>query len=279
MDIGIHVSLWTPEWDSSFINAIDYAADIGFNCVEIPLMNPKNLPISKISKLLLSRNLAVYCGTGLNPSTDIGSEDDSIRENGIRHLLSCIKICHELGADSLGGVIHSPWGLKGKQSDRYFANVIASLTLIAEEASKLSITLALECINRYENSFLNTVAQGLSLIQKVGKNNIGLHLDTYHMNIEEKNISQAILQCGKHLKRFHLSENDRSYPGNGSLEWNTIIKAAKSAGFRGPWIIESYIDPNFPASSDVCVWRALEPDKMEALNQSLNFLKSLILSN
>jgi len=279
MDIGIHVSLWTPEWSSSFIDGIDYAADIGFSCVEIPIMNPKKFPISRIKKHLSCNNLNVYCGTGLNPSTDIGSEDETIRDNGISHLLSCIEICHEIGASSLGGVIHSPWGMRGTRSNRYFENVSNSLALVAEEASKLSISLALECINRYENSFLNTVSQGLSILQSVGKSNLGLHLDTYHMNIEEKNISEAIIRCGKNLMRLHLSENDRGYPGNGSLDWDSIIRAAKTTGFQGPWIIESYVDPSFPASADVCVWRTIEIDKKEALAQSLNFIRNLIFSD
>jgi len=276
MDIGIHVSLWTPEWDSPFLDAIDIAADIGFDCVEIPLMNPLDIPLAEIKKRLSRHNMNVYCGTGLNPKTDIGSSVESVRETGVRHLKACLEICAELRADSLGGVLHSPWGMKGKPHQDYAARVATSLRQVADASEKRGITIAIECVNRYENSFINTVQQGLSLVKQIDRDNVGLHLDTYHMNIEERNIPQAISEAGRMIKRIHLSENNRGYPGHGALPWAEIIAAIKKTGYTGPWIIESYIDPTFPASSDVSVWRKIEPDMFQGLQSSLGFLRELI---
>jgi D-psicose/D-tagatose/L-ribulose 3-epimerase len=276
MDIGIHVSLWTPEWNSPFLDAIDTAADLGFDCVEIPLMNPRELPLAEIGKRLSRHGLKVYCGTGLNPTTDIGSPIESVRKNGIRHLSACIEVCAGLGCNSLGGVLHSPWGMKGLPAPNYAATAASSLAQAADEAEKYGISLAIECINRYENSFINTVSQGLSLLRKVGRDNVGLHLDTYHMNIEERSLTQAITDAGKMIRRIHLSENNRGYPGNGTLPWSDIILAAKAAAYQGPWIIESYVDSAFPASSDVSVWRNIEPDMLSSLGRSLDFLRRMI---
>lgn len=276
MNIGIHVSLWTPEWDSPFLDAIDVAADLGFDCVEIPLMTPFAFPLEDVKKRLERHKLRVYCGTGLNRTTDIGSTDESVRENGIRHLSACIDICGELGADSLGGVLHSPWGMRGVPSEGYARNAVTSLARVADTADTRGVSIALECINRYENSFINTVRQGLAVLEKIDRHNVGLHLDTYHMNIEENNIKQAIIEAGRLIGRIHLSENNRGYPGDGSLPWDEIVAAIQSTGYAGPWIIESYVDPRFPASSDVSVWRAIEPDKVSSLQRSLDFLRSLI---
>ena len=276
MDIGIHVSLWTPEWDSPFLDAIDVAASLGCTCVEIPLMNPRELPLAEIGSRLSRHGLKLYCGTGLNPTTDIGSPDESVRNNGIRHLEACIEACAELGGDSLGGVIHSPWGMRGLPAPGYATTVAASLATVAGKAEKRGVGLAIECINRYENSFINTVSQGLSLLRQIGRDNIGLHLDTYHMNIEEHSVTEAIAAAGTMISRIHLSENNRGYPGNGTLPWRDIILAAKAAAYQGPWIIESYVDPTFPASTDVSVWRNIEPDMLSSLGRSLDFLRGLI---
>ncbi|MGA2548144.1 MAG: sugar phosphate isomerase/epimerase family protein [Rectinemataceae bacterium] len=276
MDIGVHVSLWTPEWTSPFLDAIDLTADLGATCVEIPLMDPFSLPLAEIGRRLAIRGLRVYCGTGLGKETDIGSDDPAIRERGMRHLGECLKICARLGSPSLGGVLHSPWGMKGRADPGYAARVATSLACLAEEASGLGLDIALECINRYENSFINTVDQGLALLRIIGKENVGLHLDTYHMNIEERGIPEGIARTGKNLKRIHLSENDRGFPGSGNLPWGDIVAAAKKSGYQGPWIVESYINPSYAASADVCVWRNIETDASASLRKSLLYLRGLI---
>lgn len=279
MDIGVHVSLWTPEWTSPFLDGIDKAANLGCSCVEIPLMDPANFPLDDTRQRLAANGLRVYCGTGLGRDTDIGSATESIRENGIHHLGECLRLCAELGSDSLGGVIHSPWGLKGRVDPGYFSRVGLSLGRLADLAAKNGISLALECINRYENSFLNTVDQGLALLGIVGRENVGLHLDTYHMNIEECGIVEALTRAGSSLIRLHLSENTRGYPGSGSLAWDEIITAAKASGYPGPWILESYVQPDFPAASDVCIWRPIEPDSSESVRRSIDFIRKLVLAD
>lgn len=276
MQIGVHVSLMTPEWTSPFLDAIDAAAGLGCSCVEIPLMDPFRFPLADVSRRLSENSLKVHCGTGLSAETDIGSESRAVRDRGLGHLRECLRICADLGCDTLGGVIHSPWGMRGRPDPGYAGRVAASLRTIADEAAGSGISLALECINRYESSFLNTVDQGLALLRATGRDNVGLHLDTYHMNIEERDIAKAIARASGKIRRIHLSENTRGYPGSGSLPFRDIVHAAKAAGYRGPWIIESYVDPDFAASADVCVWRAIEPDMSASLRASLDFIRGLV---
>jgi D-psicose/D-tagatose/L-ribulose 3-epimerase len=96
------------------------------------------------------------------------------------------------------------------------------------------------------------------------------------MNIEESGMVAAMTRAGARLLRLHLSENTRGYPGSGALAWDEIIAAAKASGYKGPWILESYVQPDFPASSDVCVWRPIEPDSSESLRRSIDFIRELV---
>ena len=276
MKIGIHLSLWAKNWTDPFLDDIDRASEIGFDSVELPLMNPSALDIQAIRKRVAEYSLGVFCGTGLSAATDISSADAENRERGKKHLFSCIETAYKLGSKSLGGVIHSAWGKAERttqESRKYSADILRSA---AEYARGFGVRLALECINRYESSFLNTVDQGLEFLSLIDMPNVGLHLDTYHMNIEEKSILEAIERSGSKLFHIHLSENTRGYPGNGHLRWKEILTALRNAGYSGDGVIESYTVPNTPAGDDVRIWRKIEKNTDSELRRSLDFLRSLI---
>jgi D-psicose/D-tagatose/L-ribulose 3-epimerase len=274
MKVGIHVSLWTPNWDDSFYGYIKQAGELGFNVVELPLMAPATLDVAKIKNIIKDYDLEVCCGTGLGSHNDISMEEKSIREKGFEHLKICIEKAKELGSSLLGGVIHSAWGKHSnitEDSRKRSAEVIRKL---AEKAKSLNMNLALECINRYESSFLNTAEQGNYLRSLIGMPNVGLHLDTYHMNIEENSIEGGMLNAGDALYHIHLSENNRGYPGNGSIDWNTVFSTAKKIKYQGYFVIESYVTPGTQTGKDVCIWRKIEKDKDASLKRSLEFIKS-----
>jgi D-psicose/D-tagatose/L-ribulose 3-epimerase len=276
MDIGIHVSLWTPEWNSPFCDYIEKAAAMGFTLVEIPIMDPETFPLEKVKKVLKDTGMKVSCGTGLSQDKDISSTDSEIFSAGRNHLFRCIDIASELGSPSLQGVIHSAWGKKGKMSEKNRQASARGLKDTARRAAELHLTVALECINRYESSFLNTAEQGMRMLERIGEDNTGLHLDTYHMNIEENSFGEAFTTVGNKLFHLHLSENQRGFPGSGILNWKKIVAEAKSTGYKGPWVIESYVYPDFPAGRDVCIWRAIEKDPDNDIKVSLNMLKGII---
>ena len=273
MKLGIHLSLWAKEFTDPFINDIGRAAQLGFDSVEIPLMNPVEIPVERVLEELEKNDLEVFCGTGLGPNTDISSSERAIRESGLNYILACLEVAHRLGSPSLCGVIHSAWGKKdrGGLLDRKRSAEV--LKEAANKAGELDMKLALECINRYESSFLNTVEQGLELLELVGMPNVGLHLDTYHMNIEEKSIPAAMVKCGGKLYHLHLSENNRGYPGSGSISWRDIFEALKAINYTEGLVIESYVVPETPAGDNVCIWRQIEKDTEDSLRQSVNYLK------
>jgi len=276
MDIGIHVSLWTPEWNSPFLDHIEKAAELGFTLVEVPVMNPETFPLEKVKKVLRDTGMKVSCGTGLSPDKDISSTDSGIFSAGRDHLFRCIDIASELGSPSLQGVIHSAWGLKKKVREENRQASVHGLKDAARRAAGLNLKIALECINRYESSFLNTAEQGMEMLERIGEENAGLHLDTYHMNIEENSFKEAFNTVGRKLFHLHLSENQRGFPGGGLLDWSGIIQEAKDTGYKGPWVIESYVHPEFPAGNDVSIWRPIEEDPENSIRLSLRMLRKYI---
>jgi D-psicose/D-tagatose/L-ribulose 3-epimerase len=273
--IGIHVSLWTPSWMDDVVEHIHTAAHLGFDAVELPIMDPQSFPLERCRTALQATGSTVHCGTGLNPSTDLSSLDSGIRAAGLAHLAQCLAIAHSLGSASLEGVVHSAWGRHSALSKQERQHMVDGLRQTADTAATLGMFVGLECVNRYESSVLNTVDQGLALLAEIQRDNVGLHLDTYHMNIEENSIPQALRTCASKLFFLHLSENQRGYPGSGHLPWEAIFATLKEIGYRGPLVIESYVTPACPAGEDVAIWREIEKDKHASLRASLAYMRQL----
>ncbi len=273
--IGIHVSLWTPAWMDDVVAHIHTAAQLGFDAVELPIMDPQAFPLARCRAALQATGLTVHCGTGLNPSTDLSSLDSGVRAAGLAHLAQCLTIAHALGSASLEGVVHSAWGRRGLLSKQERQHMVDGLRQTADTAATLGMFVGLECVNRYESSVLNTVDQGLALLAEIQRDNVGLHLDTYHMNIEENSIPQALRTCGRQLFFLHLSENQRGYPGSGHLPWETIFSTLAEIQYSGPLVIESYVTPACPAGEDVAIWREIEKDTHTSLRTSLAYMRRL----
>ncbi len=275
VEIGIHVSLWTPNWTDPILGHMETAAQLGFHAVEIPLMEPSSVPAGKIKELAARLGLSVYCGTGLGPATDISSPDRETRLRGMKHLTACLQIASAIGSPSLEGVIHSSWGKHAPVTDeerKYSADILHQ---VADQAGSLGIQMALECINRYESSFLNSVKQGKEMLRLIDHPAVGLHLDTYHMNIEEQSIALALTEAGEDLFFLHFSENTRGYPGSGSLPWPDILDALKQMDYAGPLVMESYVLPDCQSGNDCSIWRPIEQDAEGQLKRSLDFITAL----
>lgn len=273
MKFGVHVSLWTDTWTEDFMPYIEKAAALGFDSVEVPLMDPAAIDPEALRGAVEAAGVGVYCGTGLGPDTDISSPDETVRRRGLDHLKACIDIAAAVGSPSLEGVLHSAWGRRNPASVDDLKRSAGMLARAAEYAADRGLFLALECLNRYESSFFNTVSRGKEFLRMIGVDNVGLHLDTYHMNIEETSIAAAIEETGKDLFFFHLSENNRGYPGNGAIDWSAVFRSLGAIGYEGPMVIESYVKSGCPEGNDVCIWRDIEADRDRSVAESLVFLR------
>lgn len=280
MKIGIHLSSFTTEWSNDVTNFIGLAKQIGYEVVEFPLLNPETFDIEKANRLLIEHNIAATCGTGINLTTDVTSLDEQIRLNGVNFLKKCVDICHSLGSKTLNGVLHSPWGMtidRSKLIERRKQS-IKSLKEVSNYSKGKDVTLCLEILNRYESSFINTIEEGLDFLKQIDSEFVKLHVDTFHSNIEEKNIIAAIDSAKDKIGHIHFADNYRGAPGTGQIDFENICKKLLDIEYDGNIVVECFVIPNTEVGNDVNIWRKLADNEIEMAKDSLRNIRKLLKS-
>ena len=190
------------------------------------------------------------------------ADEPETREKSLDYLKRLVRNTRGIGANVLAGVFYGPISKlvgRGPQEEELERSA-AGLKHLARYARDFDVKLALEPISRYETFILNTVEQGLGLIERIDEPNVGLLLDTYHMNIEEKDFYAPFIAAGPRLFHVHACENDRGIPGSGLVQWDKVFQALHALGYQGILSIESFVT-NVPATAaSTCVWRSLAPD-------------------
>jgi D-psicose/D-tagatose/L-ribulose 3-epimerase len=183
-----------------------------------------------------------------------------------------------MGSHILAGVTYSTLGWRSgtPPAEAELANIAKALKPIARRAQEYGMTIGIEPCNRYETHLLNTVAQSLAMLDRIGEPNVTIHLDTYHMNIEEKGIGNGIMKAGKRCAYLHLSESDRGVPGTGTVDWDDCFAAVKSSGLSGDLVVESFVTLPPEIASALSVWRSVAKDRFEVLGPGLAYLRHLM---
>ncbi len=275
MKIGVHSATFVKDWSEDITPYIIQCKEAGYNCVEVSLLGQTYKNAEKIYHLAKELNIIITCTTGLAQDEDISSDNSEVRMNGIKALKKAIEITSIMGSSILTGVIHCAWGIsksKGKNKQdkyKYSSDSIKETTSILENKK---IKLGIEPLNRYETDFINTVDEGLKLCSLINHPNVGLLLDVYHMNIEEKDISKSIIKAKNKLFHFHVAENDRGIPGTGSIKWEKIFNALKEINYKEYVTLEMFIQANQNTSKDLFTWRNIEEDVFNAISKSFEFL-------
>ena len=275
MKIGVHSATFVKDWSEDIIPYLIKCKEAGYNCVEVSLLGQTDKNAEKINLLSKELDIKITCTTGLSQDEDIASDNSEVRINGINALKKAIEITSIMGSSILSGVIHCAWGIsksKGKNKQdkyKYTSDSIKETTSILENKK---IKLGIEPLNRYETDFINTVDEGLQLCSLVNHSNVGLLLDVYHMNIEEKDISKSIIKAKNKLFHFHVAENDRGIPGTGSIKWEKIFNALKEINYDEYVTLEMFIQANQNTSKDLFTWRNIEEDVFNAISKSYEFL-------
>ena len=270
--LGIFVNFWEKNWDVDYDRYIDKAADLGFDILEYqaqPLLDIDDARLREIRKHADARGITMTYSLGLDRRYDISSLDESVRTGGVRYLTDIMKKMHVQGGNVISGVSYAGWG-----SPDYIVNdkrpmleaSIRSMKELTRVAGELGITYCVETVNRFEGSLLNTAEEALAYVKAVDSPHIGVLLDTYHMNIEERSIGDAIRLVGKNLYAFHTGENNRTPPGMGygHLDWDEIFKALSDVGFKGQIVSEPFVMMGGEVGRDIKVYRDLLPDISEA---------------
>lgn len=270
---GVHTSMWTMNWDragaeKAIAGAVHYKMDF----IEIALLNAPAVDAAHSRALLEKHNLKSVCSLGL-PQKNWASV---YPDGAIEHLKVAIDKAADMGCLALSGVTYGGIGERTgvPPTQKEYDNVAKALTAAAKHAKTRGLLLGIEPVNRYENHLLNTGWQAVEMIERIGAENMFIHLDTYHMNIEEKGAGNGILDARKYLKYIHLSESDRGTPGYGTCDWNEIYSTLAAIGFKGGLAMESFINMPPEVGYGLAVWRPVAQNMEEVMENGLPFLRN-----
>jgi len=276
MKLGIHAYAWCSEWNNDQLDLINRAQMLGMDFIELPLMVLDKFDSKAVGERLKSIGFDACTSTVLLEDTDITSEDPVIRAKGVEFLKNCVKATYEIGATNFSGVIYSKHirQLDGRPTKREYTWSADCLREVADYAKDMGIVIGLEPVNRYETFLVNTCEQALMLKKMINRDNIKVHLDTYHMNIEEKSFYDATLLAGDNLMHYHLCENDRGIPGTGLVNWDAIFKALAEINYTGYAALESFVDCT--DNMNTWVWRQLAKDGDTLVLEGTAFIRSMM---
>lgn len=275
--IGCHALVWTGTFDPDGIRlSVAKTKQAGFDLVEFPLMDPFTFDAAVAKAALQEHGLQASASLGLSESTDVSSEDPEIVARGEALLFKALENVKDIGGRQLCGVIYSAMRKYMEPvSDKGLDNSVTTIGRVADRAADLGISLALEVVNRYETNILNTGRQALAYVERVARPNVAVHLDSYHMNIEESDMYAPVLDCGDQLGYVHVGESHRGYLGTGSVDFDSYFKALGRINYQGVITFESFssavVSPDL--SRMLGIWRNLWDDNDELGANANDFIR------
>lgn len=276
MQHGIYYAYWEKEWSGDYLYYIDKAAKLGFDILELaagPLPNYNDVQLQILKESAKENNIRLTVGYGPSPANNIASKDEAIRKNALAFYTDLFKRMEKIGATVIGGAIYSCWPIDySKPVDKKgdWARGVEGIAKISRIARECGVeTLGLEVLNRFENHVLNTAVEGVQFVKDVRELNsdainVKVMLDTFHMNIEEQSIGEAIRTAGSYLGHFHTGECNRMVPGKGRIPWREIGDALKSIHYDGTVVMEPFVRSGGQVGQDIKIWREIVADTSEA---------------
>ena len=279
MAIGASSFIWTSPFGDDKLGLCRQVADIGFDKLEICIEDPSRVSAAAVSEAAADAGIEILVCGAFGPDRDISSEDAQVREEAAGYLRTCIDLAADVGSPIVAGPMYATTGqarlLSPDQRAAQWERAVAGLRDAAEHGARRGVALAIEPLNRFETDLVNTVEQGVRLCRDIGGDNVGLLLDTFHMNIEEKRIGDALRAAGPYVRHVHTCENDRGTPGSGHIEWAEVFAALGDIGYEGDIVIESFTPEITEIARAVSLWRPLAPDGDTLASEGLAFLRSM----
>jgi D-psicose/D-tagatose/L-ribulose 3-epimerase len=277
MRIGVNAWFWAQPFTTKDQWVCKRVAELGFNHIEISIESTaQDLDYIALSQTIKDNGLTVSACAFFDESCDFCLEEAAKAQNAMKYMRYVADALQTLGGTVASGPFFSSiqrfWHPKDRKAD--LARAANYLKQMGDYAADRGIIFGIECINRYETSLINTAEQGMELVEMVDHPNVGLHLDSFHMGIEEKDLGKAIERAGKKLVHFHANENDRGVPGSGHTDWKGIAAAVKTTGYDRGMVIESF-NHNLEQFAGIAkLWRPIVP-KDSDLAGGASFLKNL----
>ena len=277
MRFGINTFLFTSPFTNDSTGLFPQFKKWGFQSIEIPIEDPSHVDPAHVKRELDKNGLV--CGSVcacMGPDRDLRG-DANQQKTGMDYMMKVLDQMVELDCPNLIGPVYSSVGradaVPEKEQKQQWKTVVKNLKQLCKYAEKRGRQVCMEPLNRFETDFMNTADQALRMVADVGSPALKIHLDTFHMNIEEKDQGKAIRKVGKLLGHFHACGTDRGTPGNDSLDWKPIVSALKSVGYKGDVVIESFTTDVKVIAKAAAIWRRMEPTRDEIAVKGLKNLR------
>ncbi len=240
--LGIHSFVWTNGLSQDGLEkALEKTAEHGYRTIEFAYLRPEKFDLDRLARKAQALDVEIGVTMGLPLSADVSSEDGAVVEAGRALLADAVKAVRDIGGNKLGGILYSAHTKYNRMpTERGWKNSAAAIAATGEIARAAGVDLVLEVVNRFETNLLNTTAQGLKFIADSGSDHVRLHLDTFHMNIEEADPAAAIRLAGDKLGYFHIGESNRGYLGDGVIDFEAIFDALLDIGYARDVVFESF---------------------------------------
>ena len=274
--LGIHSFVWTGGATQAMLEeAMEKSADCGYKLIEFAYLRPEKFNLDQLARKAASLDLQIAVTMGLPLSADVSSEEIETVKAGERMLADAVKAVRDIGGTKLGGILYSAHTKYGRMpTEQGRKNSIEAIANTAAIAKTAGVDLVLEVVNRFETNLLNTTAQGLEFIEATGSDHVLLHLDTFHMNIEEANPAAAIRLAGDKIGYFHIGESNRGYLGDGVIDFDRMFDALLDIGYARDITFESFssavVDEGL--SLACAIWRDTWTENMPLARHAKTFI-------
>ena len=276
MKFGINTFLWTAHFGPADFGLLPRIKAHGLDGIEATLIRPADFAAAAIRQALLENQLECTICSVLPAELSLIAEDKSTRKKTVAHLSECIKQTAEAGASLIAGPLYCPVGfLPGRRrTSEEWQWAIEGYQQLAAVLESYSVDLCIESLNRFETFFLNTTLDAVALCRAVGHARVGILWDTFHANIEEKNLGEAVKLGGRYIKHVHTCENDRGIPGTGHVDWRGVFQGLAHVGYDGWLTIESFGFALGDLAAAASIWRDLADDPEQIAWEGTPFLRS-----
>jgi len=278
--VGVNGWVWTSPFDSDAVKWVGKAASLGFDAFTVPVEDPALIDVDGLRDARDQYGLRYYVSGAYGPDRDLTHEDPKIRQHSLDYIKQTLEICEALGVSIMAGPAYSAVGKRRKipeqQRRSEWALAVKGLREAGKMAADHGVTLAIEPLNRFETDLVNTAKQVKRLISEIDLPSVKIHLDTFHMNIEEQSLYDAIILAGADLIYLDASESDRGTPGKGQVHWQEVARGLRDINYTSDCIIESFTPDCEIIADAAAIWRPLAASQDALASDGCRFLKALL---
>jgi D-psicose/D-tagatose/L-ribulose 3-epimerase len=278
--VGVNAWVWTSPFTAASVPLLARAEAMGFDAFTIPVEDPAAIDGAAVREALRGSRLRVHVTGAYGEARDLTHDEPRYREESLRYIADTLALCEQWGARLLVGPCYSAVGKRRHapqaQREREWERAVVGLRRAGALAAERGVTLAVEPLNRFETDLVNTAEQLVRLLRDVAHPAVKGHLDTFHMNIEEKDVAAAVRTVGADLVYVDASESDRGAPGSGQVDWDGLAGALREIRYAGDCVIESFTPECATIAAAAAIWRPLAPSQDAIARDGLAFLRKLL---